>query len=343
MTGPAAALCATADCANPAPHGTVCQSCLWGLQADLRAIPDIKADLLDTYARLDRTAPDQPGGRVEPEPPLLFRPHAADADADLYATLLCWTRYVAEQGGATLADVLPPPGGHSAAGPWLDTRKAWLPRPVLLPNPDTLRLAAWLDRHTHAVGIDPEAGQLVAEIGNAVARARRATDRPGDRLYLGPCECTHEPTGRAVDLYAHPGRRCATCWNCAAVWDVDERRAWLLERSANLWVTGETATRALPSLLGTELSAELLRRMTAAGELAARPGPASDPRRRPRYRIGDIVAAVTARAQAQQRKRPQPPTERLPADLAALFDSIRETAARQPAPPTSPDVTGRSA
>lgn len=323
-------LCVCADCSNPARNGFLCDSCGWALQADLRGIPEILGDLLVTFTRQDVGDP-QPSGRVEVEPPLLFRPHAAEADADLNGVLYAWVKHLAGVLGLTMRDVLPARRDMSVApGPWLDDRHEWVERSGF-PGNDSVELALWLERHQNTIRIDPRAGEMADEIADAVERVRRATDRPSTRVYLGACDCTAAGE-RQNDLYAHPDAARVTCRECNTVWDVAERRAWLLEHSAGALVTAEMATRALPSLLGYDLTLDLIGRLVRREGLERHPPAATDPHRRPRYRVGDIALMVAARkARAEARSAgladARPPIEDLPPELAALFTAARAAAA----------------
>lgn len=340
-------LCTVSACSNPARDGFVCDPCIWGLRGDLRAIAEVKQDLLVTLTRQD-VGDRQPSGRVEVEPPLLYRPEASDAERDLNATLTAWAGVIARSWGVTMRDVLAPPPPGQKPDNWLDERGEWATERGLYADAQTLELALWLERHTGAVRANEQfGGQIVEEIGNAVARARQATDRPGARVYLGPCVCEHTDDARQVDLYARPDAARVTCWNCEAVWDVTERREWLLTESASVLITGEMATRALPSLLDYDLTPDLLRKMRNRQNLPVYPPAGGDPHRRDRYRVGDIVMAVAARkAAAAKRYAAAPPLDELPPDMARLFEAARQAAAAGhpiPAgPSTRPDTTARS-
>jgi hypothetical protein len=342
MTAPSP-LCCSQDCPNPSPDGFVCRSCAGELRRNLRVIPEVMGDLLITYTRQD-VGDRSPGGGGSDEPPLLFRPEAAEVGRDLHAVLTVWTAHIMGRLGLDLAELRatsrpdirtvpigparpPVPGQRTVPAPWWREDSPG----GRFPDNDSLELALWLERHTETVRTDERAGELVDEIADAVARARRATDRPGSRIYLGSCDCSID-AGRAIDLYARPDAARVTCRNCETVWDVDYRRSWLLERSADVLVTPEVATRALPSLLGYDLTPDLLRRLHAREGLERYPPARTDPHRRYRYRIGDIVDAVQARAATAERRREgkraaRVSLEGLPEDVAAMFAAARVAAA----------------
>jgi hypothetical protein len=67
--------------------------------------------------------------------------------------------------------------------------------------------------HIPEIRRHPAVVELVDEISDAIHQARRAVDRPADRVYLGQCMETPDEEGRPVtcleDIYARPW---ATCW-----------------------------------------------------------------------------------------------------------------------------------
>lgn len=335
-------LCGAPDCSNPASDGDVCWSCVEELRSSLRAVPEVLADLLITVTRQDQGERSVGGGGSD-EPPLLFRPEAADVARDLHAVLQAWTSVVMRPLGLDLTEIrraAQPDIRRVPVGPQrppvrgqVTVPERWRVDTVSgrFPGKDTLELARWLERHPDTIRRMPCAGALCDEIADAVARCLRACDRPGSRLYLGPCTCS-TPELRQ-DLYARQESATVTCRACETVWNVEERRLFLLERSGRYLVTAETATRALPQLLGYELTFDMLRNLRRRWGLVAQPPAKHDPLQRPLYRIAEIAAAVASRAAAAQRRRvgpdpeARPPVEDLPPDVAALFTAVRQAAA----------------
>jgi hypothetical protein len=346
---PSAPLCGAPDCAQPAGDGSVCWSCIGELRGALRSLPELLGELLITVCRQDAVAPQGVGGGGSDEPPLLYRPEASEAGRDLHFVLETWTAHAMRARGLDITEIRrasrpdirqveigpvrpPVPGQRTVPERYrTDTRSG------RFPDNDTIELALWLDRHLETVRMMPSGGQLCDEIVDACARVERATDRAAQRVYLGPCDECSRPDDR-VDLYAREGAKRVTCRSCETVYWVDDRRANLLDRSANLYVTAEVATRALPSLLGYDLTYEVMQALVRRWGLRRYEPARGDAMARPRYRVGEIVDAVAARAAAAERRRnggltlaPRPPIDQLPPDVAELFTAVQRAAAARSA------------
>lgn len=349
-------LCTSPSCRgpHPAPDAFVCPSCLAEVRAVLLDVPDTMDELLVNMTRQD-VAPPQPGGGGSDDPPLLYRPEATEAGRDLHATLVSWVRHLLEARGLGWDVVLPPPPERPPGAPYGPLRPPGragglpvpgaytYPRPGAhtdtsagrLPGDDTVEMALWLARHLATIAADVAGGQLVDEVVVAVTRCRYAVDRPADRIYLGPCACSI-PLEPQVDLYAHPDAVMVTCRVCEAQYHVATRRQALLDRSRGLLVTAELASRALPGLLGVTLTPEIVRGLHRHHALARHQPLKSDPHRRWRYRVGDIIDLVgglqlAAERRAAGRRAARPPIEELPEELRAAVTAVAAHA-RQPVP-----------
>lgn len=183
------------------------------------------------------------------EAPLPIDLRASDAAHALHTTLATWVR-------AVHADL----GSGALPADTLTDMAAWL-----------LPLSGWL-RHT------PYAAEAAADIIDAVARARRAVDRPAERTYVGPCEC-------GADVYARPGTPIATCRDCGTEWGVAEQHEWLRAAAEDQLMTAAEIARATsrPSAL---VSASTIRSWAARGRITAH---GSDLHGRPTYRLGDAL------------------------------------------------------
>lgn len=255
--------CAAPDCAHPA-EANLCRSHADQLAAALGTVADLAVDLDITITRQAATG-QRVGGRPA-ERPLPYHDAASEARRDLHATLAAWAR--------DLWDTYGQPG-----------------EPV--PCDDTLAdIAAWITRHPSWIGAHPAAGELADELLDAIARAWRVVDLPPERVYCGPC-----PECREVDLYARPGRVVVTCLECGAEHQVAELREFLLDAARQTYATAAECARALPELLGRELSANTIRKWAHAGKLTQHPADPRDPRQRPRYLVGDVIDFATSTPQ----------------------------------------------
>lgn len=261
----------------------MCGLCLGRLDGDLADVADLAEELDTTIARQARVG--MPVGSRTAEVGLPYNDGAAEVGRDLRSVLSTWVRELWE-----------------THGPRRVTRTAANVEVAEL-DPldldDTLaELAAWLRRHPSWIESHAAGGELVDEITDAVERARRAVDLAPARVYCGPCpDCD-------ADLYARPDRELVRCRECETRYEVDALRAALLDAARGHLGTAAEIARALPRLLGRELSANSLRTWARNGKLARRE---PDAQGRPRYLVGDVIdlAATTAqrtRAPLHQQK-----------------------------------------
>jgi hypothetical protein len=149
---------------------------------------------------------------------------------------------------------------------------------VLLGNIDAIR------RHAAVA-------ELVDEISDAIHQARRAVDRPADRVYLGQCLMeTPDDEGRQVtclnELYARPQAREVQCKVCGVEHEVGERRAWLLQRAQDIILSVKDASLMIGEIGGIKVSQASIRGYLHRGKLAYRPGVTNG------IRLGDLLTVV---------------------------------------------------
>lgn len=94
------------------------------------------------------------------------------------------------------------------------------------------------------------------------------------------------PPWHGADLYARPRRTVVRCRECETPHDVEARRAKLLDAAHDTLATAAELARALPRLLGRELSANTVRTLARAGKLTQR---TPDAQGGPRYLVGDVI------------------------------------------------------
>ncbi|MEV6226861.1 hypothetical protein AB0L88_03070 [Saccharopolyspora shandongensis] len=273
--------CTAPHCALPA-LAFVCRSHADQLAAALATVADLAVDLDITIARQAATG-QRIGGRCA-ERPLPYHDAASEVRRDLHATLATWTRDLWETNG---------PRREVPTG---ETAPDGTPQTVAVLEPldlaDTLpEIAAWLLRHPSWIAWHPAAGELIDELLDAIARAWRVVDLPPELAYCGPCsDCE-------TDLYARPQRDVVTCRECATVHEVADRRATMLKAARGRMLTAAECARALPGLLGRELSANTLRTWAHSGKLRQYKPRHGDPRNRPRYLVGEVIDLATATPQ----------------------------------------------
>lgn len=266
------------DCGRPVQDAFCCGACAGQLEDALRTITGYQGR--DTWAHgldvdldvaLMRLSKIGGGGKRTGDAPLLYDPRASTAAAALRTTLVGWVRVAHESSGAYGASEALPADTLSAKAGWLLERVERL-------------------RHHEA------AGEAVRDITGAVQHALRIVDRPPERWYAGICgadladhDWCHE------DLYARVGAVLVQCPACAAVWDVAERRAWLLKQAEDVLAHAALIAQSL-SALGTPVTKVMITRWVADGRLLDR---GTDATERKLYRLGDVIDLAHEHAQRQ--------------------------------------------
>ena len=252
-------ICLAPKCDRPPHDGFLCTSCVATLRRDLKAIPDLLADLEITISKQDRLQDAEK--RPTDERPLPLRLGPMEARRDLADTLYSWAAHVARRRGCTLT-------AHE-----------------ITPS----SVSVFLLNYCGDIQDDPLAGQCADEIGYTVITAQRAVDKPLQHVYAGPCDqCT-------TDLYAHPRAKEVACRNtdCDAVYDITSRREWLLEQAEDQLLTATEMSRALPGLLQKPLTAAMIRGLAFRGRLTQHP-PLPNRPKDPVYRVGDVLDILTS-------------------------------------------------
>lgn len=267
------------SCGRPVHDATLCARCGHLLDAALAEITEYHGlgwDLDLALARQVRI--ERPPGIVEPDQELrqpgTLRPtpspydhRASDAAAALRTALFIWVGTVVWETRAT-----GPAQPYTIAG-----CAAWL-RPR----------AGWLRHHTRG-------GEALDQIRAVVADARRAIDRPADRLYAGPCQ------GCGTDLYARLDAAYVVCPGCETPWEVAELRAWLLTTAEDVLATTTELARAL-TRLAQPVTPSMIRGYVHRGGLAAHGQRMEGPKAVPLYRLGDVLDCVTRAATAKSER-----------------------------------------
>lgn len=249
-------------CAAEQSQSLLCSACCDRLERDLGDVAAIVGELdvtLSKQAKIGVGGKSGKGGTHEKWPINMGAVEAAD---NLSNVLTTWARDVNGDHGFTPATVN-------------ITRVA---ASVLLTYIDAIR------RHAAVV-------ELVDEITDAIAQARRAVDRPADRVYLGQCYVeTPDEEGKKVtclaELYARPNAAEVRCKVCAAEHPVAERRAWLLQRAQDMIVTVKEASSYLGEVGGIKVSQSSIRGYLHRGRLAYRLGVTNG------IRLGDLLEVV---------------------------------------------------
>ncbi|APU20932.1 hypothetical protein [Actinoalloteichus sp. GBA129-24] len=230
----------------------LCPRCVARLTRALGQVPELDRELEITITRQAAQRPVS-GGRSA-ETVVSFHEDASAIKRTLLAALARAVRAVHQPDPGT--HVFLPAGVHhtlTGLSTWLSTR----PRPT------------WLATHE-------DAAAFAEDIHDAVSAAWRIIDRGPDRRWIGPCD-----TGDCrADVRAIEGRTTATCRECGAEHDVEQRLAWMVESVRGL-TGGAAEITATLRAVGVDIPATRIRTWASRRRLAAvSPGV---------YRVADVL------------------------------------------------------
>lgn len=262
------------DCACGRPiqdTAVVCPHCGFQLDAALAEIVEYRGLAYDLDAAVSRQVRiGQREGSRSAETPLPYNKRASDAATHLRSVLVSWARIVHEETD-------PAPIGPTCRR--CKHRSCRAIRFRQLP-PDTLAgIATWLRPRVGWLRHHRAGAEAWDEITQAVRDARRAVDRPAERLFAGPCnECD-------TDLYAIAGALSVTCPECGLMYEVEARREWLLGALEDHLVNATQMSR-LVTYLGIKVADSTIRTYASKGRIASH---GTDAKGHPLYKLGEVV------------------------------------------------------
>jgi len=243
-------------CDAPQDQGLLCHTDTTRLERELGDVSSIVADLditLSKQARIGNAS--GPGGLARERSPLNVG--AMQVADDLQNTLTTWARDV--------------------------TGERWI---AML---DTAGASRTLLSYIDAIRRHPAVEELVDEITDAIAQARRVVDRPADRIYLGQCLAeTPDDDDRMVtclnEIWARPSASEVQCKVCGTEHPVRERRAWLLKKAEDYLFTVKDASEMLGEVGHITVTQASIRGYIKRGKIAYHTGTM--------IRLGDLLAVV---------------------------------------------------
>ena len=245
----------------------LCSACCDRLERELGDVAAIIGELDITLSKQARIGVAGAPGLARERTPINVG--AMNAAGDLANTLMTWARDVSsEQWRPSDADLMVV-GGRTKAS------------------------ARYLLAHVPEIRRHPAVVELVDEISDAIHQARRAVDRPADRVYLGQCLMeTPDNEGRQVtclaELYARPQAHEVRCSVCSTEHPVAERRAWLLTRASDMLVTVKEASSYLGEIGGIKVTESSIRGYLHRGARLQYHAPVEAKR----FRLGDLLTVV---------------------------------------------------
>lgn len=159
-----------------------------------------------------------------------------------------------------------------------------------LPADEMQAMSRWLLWRIDGLTLHDIGPEAHDEITDAVAAARHIIDRRPDRWYAGPCTNAVAEVVCGADLYAKRTTGDVTCRQCAAVYDVAERRAWLLAEAEDRLADATAVARAVSWLGADALTPARIRKWAERGRIAVK----GHQGKRPLYRIGDAIDLLAA-------------------------------------------------
>lgn len=263
-------------CDRPQDAGLLCSACCDRLERDLGDVASIVADLdvtLSKQARIGNSSGS--GGLARERTPINVG--AMNVADDLQNTLTTWARDVEADVCPALLALCGVPCGCAGRNPsHRGVASSATASRILLSHIPEIR------RH-------PAARELVDEISDAIAQARRVVDRPADRIYMGQCLMENpDEEGRQVtcleELWARPGASEVKCRVCSTEHPVAERRAWMLQKMAPMLFTIKEASYMLGDVGNIKVTQASIRGYIKRGKIAYHTGTM--------IRLGDLLAVV---------------------------------------------------
>lgn len=207
-------------CSADQPDGLLCHNDTTRLEQQLRAVPELVAELATTASKQARIGNPGKGGLARERTPVNWG--AVQATDNLTNVLTTWARDVSDGTWAYSASV----------------------------RPAAVSASVNLSVNINIIRRHPAVAELVDEITDAIQQARQAIDRPGERVFLGTCLA---PTRDEYDqeqpcdgeVYAKPEASHTTCKTCGLTHEVAERRRWLLEQARHRLYTVPEASRLI--------------------------------------------------------------------------------------------------
>jgi hypothetical protein len=281
----------------------LCAGCLDALKAELRAllphwdtrrgrrelVPGLIAELDVTLTRQARIG--ERNGPRSTETPL---PYHAGASVDLETirtTLWMWAEALAKTGAR------------------LDV------------GPDPTELSKWFLRNPDSIARHEDVKELVDQVHSMTLAARRTIDLAPERRFVGPCDghraIVDNTIGCGKDLYASINAFTVTCHTdgCGAEYQIETRRAWLLEHAVDQLRTAAELSRELPWIApwiatvtprtrrnDDDALRKLINQWASRGQITRYLPHPRDTRNAPRFRVGEIIDKARDAATEHSRK-----------------------------------------
>lgn len=246
-------------CATPVSDASVCVGCSRRLELALGDVPALVADLEVTLTR--QAAGEPRVGSRGSDKPMPYDARASMVSAALRATLCSWVLLCAEEHYSGARDL--PEDRVSAMAGWLMHEVGWL--------------------RTHVAAVEAH-----HEILDAIGNARRAVDRPADRVFVGVCSNVERGIECTEQLYAKQLAHEVRCRICGSTHSVEARRKVLRASVDDVLARPAEIARAVV-WLGENVRKDQISRWVQAKRLVAKAHLPVGEDMKPLYRIGDVL------------------------------------------------------
>lgn len=249
-------------CGDQTDDGLLCRTkCTQRLRQALRSLPELMRELRINYTRQSQSGTGN-GGKSAVTP-LMYDVNSSEVRYTVENTVGTWIRSLMEDYGEAMERRTLVCGGHActvvvefAAGPNITT---W---------------CEWLTARIHRIRGHVAVEQIYDELIYSVRLVRKAIDRPADREYLGTCDlCCSDLFAPAGTAEAGGEIHCAKCAEVAGpfgfvpIYDVADRRAWMLAKFREGLATAQEILTACPSMYGVQINSGTFYAWVSRGDL----------------------------------------------------------------------------
>jgi len=141
---------------------------------------------------------------------------------------------------------------------------------------------AFLAAHAEWMMHRPEAEDIYGELTYATGLIAQVIDVHASQSYAGPCDVCKR------DMYATVGAEEVECKPCALVYDMKDRREWLLKAAEDRLERAADISRAVAGF-GYDVTRLRIGKWAQRGQIVAH---SRDEAGRPLYRVGDVIDLV---------------------------------------------------
>ena len=258
----------------------ICWDCTGAFRDELRKVPGLVAQIETTIARLD--AMSAPSAKVhgQGEEPAVWNDRASRALAKLRNELVNAVRELCEDRKVAYL-----PLGFQVRADFIGPLPVGVRRVPRHHVDTTNGVALWLAQHVTSVMLSEGGAETVTNIRYRIKQARKVTDRPRERAYIGQCKNITDGDQCFEDVFAYDNAEFVRCHACGATHDVGIRKATAFEEARMMHGTATEIARLLPHFAQRPIRENTIRKWAERGLILG----FKDGWGRTVYRIGDVI------------------------------------------------------